>query len=730
MDDGNRKKGENRGRRAFYLLLALALLFGGLVVFRTAFLQHSKGDLLVFLRTAWAVRAGEDIYAVTDVHGFHYLYPPLFAILLTPLALPPGPVTNAWTLRLAATAGLWYVLNLLCLIVAVHWLAGVLEEVLSDESRRRRWWALRLLPVLACLPPVGHTLMRAQVSLLLLLLLAGMTASLFRGRSGHAGLWLSAAICLKVIPAFLLLYPLWRRDWRFLAGCAGGLVVGLGLIPAAVFGPGRTVTYYREWTEVMLLPAFGKGEDRSRAGEVLEMTATDSQSLLVTLHNTLHVNRDTRPRQADPAVRRTAMLAGCGLTLLTLLAAGWCPTRDRVREAAFLGMLILLMLLNSPVCHLHYFCLSIPLLMAVLAAHWQVKPNGGRGGPAALVLITAIANALPQFPGLELARDLGLAMYAALLLGVIAGIIVWQRRGERGCVSAPRNREASLWQRLLDGSVQAKERPDWPRFAGADWPDRIMQVAATDDFHAKQGRSTGRWVARSGSDRLSVYLKRHYRLPRWRGLMATIRPGAGWSPAFQEWRHLRAARSRGLPVPAPVAAAEYIGPWGRLQSFLAVEELVGMLPLHQAVPAAAARLDPRTFARWKRGLTAELVRLTRALHDDHRFHKDLYLCHFFIPAEDVGRVPQWPGRVHLIDLHRLRRHRWTARLWQAKDLGQLLYSSELEGVTARDRLRFWRLYLGNGRRTPSSRLLLHLIKYKWRQYRSHNRKPSRRAQAA
>ena len=27
-----------------------------------------------------------------------------------------------------------------------------------------------------------------------------------------------------------------------------------------------------------------------------------------------------------------------------------------------------------------------------------------------------------------------------------------------------------------------------------DWADRIMDVAVTDRFHAKQGRSTGRWV--------------------------------------------------------------------------------------------------------------------------------------------------------------------------------------------------------------------------------------------
>src|SRR5213079_2543628 len=102
------------------------------------------------------------------------------------------------------------------------------------------------------------------------------------------------------------------------------------------------------------------------------------------------------------------------------------------------------------------------------------------------------------------------------------------------------------------------------------------------------------------------------------------------SPALQEWDHLEWARREGVPVPAAVAAGEYIGPWGRLQSFLAVEELADMLPLHEAVPAAAARLDPATLRRWKRGLVLEMARLTRGLHGRRTFHKDLYLCHFYV----------------------------------------------------------------------------------------------------
>ena len=284
----------------------------------------------------------------------------------------------------------------------------------------------------------------------------------------------------------------------------------------------------------------------------------------------------------------------------------------------------------------------------------------------------------------------------------------------------------TLWRRLVRGVRRLRQRPDWAELLGPDWADRIMDVDVTDRFHAKQGRSTGRWILRAGDRRLAVYLKRHYRLPRWRGLLATVWPGAGWSPALEESQHLDWARAQGLPVPDVVAAGEYIGPWGRLRSFLAVEELDDMLPLHEAIPAAAARLAPDAFRAWKRGLITEVARLARALHDRRCFHKDLYLCHFYIPrADTAGPVREWRGRVHLIDLHRLARHPWTWRVWQLKDLGQLLYSSDVAGVTARDRLLFWHCYFGPARRTRRGRWLRWLVWTKGERYRRHNAKRKR-----
>jgi hypothetical protein len=283
----------------------------------------------------------------------------------------------------------------------------------------------------------------------------------------------------------------------------------------------------------------------------------------------------------------------------------------------------------------------------------------------------------------------------------------------------------TFWTRLTHGIWRVRQQAHWVEFAGPDWIDHIMDLPAAKDFHAKQGRSTGQIVLQTNGRQLAVYLKRHYRLPLLDGLLALLRPGKPRSPALQEWENLEAARREGLPVPVPVAAGEFIGPWGRLQSFLAVKELTGMLALHQAIPAAAAALDSGTFSKWKDGLIAELVRLTRELHRRRWFHNDLYLCHFFVATEDTQSCPPtWRGRVAMIDLHRLCRNPWTPLFPRAKDLGQLLYSSDLPGVSARDRLDFWRQYVhGENLGWLQRRLLRWMIRIKaWVYHRNHRRK--------
>ncbi len=252
----------------------------------------------------------------------------------------------------------------------------------------------------------------------------------------------------------------------------------------------------------------------------------------------------------------------------------------------------------------------------------------------------------------------------------------------------------------------------------ADLDATVMTLESADRHHAKQGRSTARVRFDSGPTTLSVYLKRHYRLP-WRDrLGALVHPSGRHSPASAEWAHLERARSLGIAVPEVVAAGEWIGPWGALRSYLMVAELVGHAPLHEAVPELATALDPAAFARLKRALVAEMAEIAAKLHAAHAFHKDLYLCHFFL-----DRSPDVPPgrRLCLIDLHRLAVHRWTAPRWRWKDLGQLLFSTHgVAGIDDRDRLRFWMHYRRRLRMALPS-LQCRFVRGKAALYLAHNR---------
>ena len=258
---------------------------------------------------------------------------------------------------------------------------------------------------------------------------------------------------------------------------------------------------------------------------------------------------------------------------------------------------------------------------------------------------------------------------------------------------------------------------DWTHVAPAD-PEAVLAVNPGDLFHAKQGRSIARWCMGDG---LVVYLKRHYRESRFRGWLAAFTRQPSWSAAQQEYNRLKRASAEGFTVPRAVAVGVGIGPAGRLRGYLAVEELHGMKALHELIPQAQAQMPAGKFAIWKRGVIAELARVARTLHERRYFHKDLYLCHFFAAERSIASPPHdWTGQLPLIDLHRFARHAITWRWWQLKDLAQLLYSTNVAGISARDRIRFWRHYAGPNRNRGMGWLVRRLVLVRWKNYRGHN----------
>jgi alpha-1,2-mannosyltransferase len=428
------------GLAAFVLLL---IVFGGLVEQRSAFLTRRMGDLDVFLRAAWAVRADADLYGVTSDNDWHYLYPPLYAILLTPLADPPRGQDHAGYLPYAWSVAIIYVVSLMFLFWGAHVLASALEER-ADDARFRsqpaycmRWWALRLWPTLVCLMPIGHTLSRGQVNLMVLAFLCAALAGWIRGRNFRAGAWLGLAICIKVIPVYLLVYPLWKRDGRALLGCAASLLLGLAVIPAIVFGPEKAVTHYETYARVFFAPFFKLNNETALDDEILgSVNASPSVGVKNALFNWAYPDPGQRPKEM-PALGNYAYLAlGIAMTLLTLwpgtLARAASPgATGRQDDARPLGAsfaaLILLMAIFSPVCHPHYLTFCLPLITCILFSQWQFQVTLHL--PRMLILVFAgffVTTAVAYLPSLEILQDRCAALFTTLLLWIIPVTQLWR----------------------------------------------------------------------------------------------------------------------------------------------------------------------------------------------------------------------------------------------------------------------------------------------------------------
>lgn len=393
------------------IVLAAILIFGVVLERRTALRNQPMTDLGVFACAAWSVATDANLYAISDWHGWHYHYPPLMAILMRPFAhplpepyleLPPGvartTANTPWGYSLPGSASQycplgarnarffwivagWYLLSVAMLLLALQALACGLEGAQLrdgppvDAVPRRHWWLLRLLPMVIVVTSIGAELARGQVDLALLAAIAFALYFAVRGRPWVAGLCLVFPPCVKLFPALLGFWPLWRRRWAMLGGMLAGAALGLAVIPALAIGPARTVALYRDWVRVLLLPGLGAGADGSRAQELTEMKGTDNQSLLAFFHNWSHrgSTMEERRQPATSAARAAVALAGVVMLATVCRAARWRRNENARATYGFVGLLIGIMLLLSPVTHSFYLVLLIPLLMALVDSGMDVR---------------------------------------------------------------------------------------------------------------------------------------------------------------------------------------------------------------------------------------------------------------------------------------------------------------------------------------------------------------------
>lgn len=419
-----------RWERGGLILFALALVaFGGLVELRSAFQQQRKTDFGVYARAAYAVRSGEDVYTVHDDNGWHYPYPAAFAVLMAPLADPWPWMDRTGYLPYALSVAIWYVVSVLFCAVAVHLLARV--AVPNALPGSRRWWYARTIPTFLCIGAIGTTLARGQVNTLVLVLIAGMFSAMIAGRRIRSGVWLAVAITLKIIPAVLLLIPFVRRDWRAGLGLATGLVVGLMAIPTLAMGYEKAID--ANWTvlNAVLRPAATGGGDTTRAKELTGITATDNQSFAAIVHALRHPNRDHRPPHAD-RVTKLIHLGLAGMLALACLCVGLRGIGPHpADQLIYFGCVALLMMLMSPVSHMHYYTFALPLVSGLWARSLATRPGAvfADRGTIFLLLVWGATTGMVLLPVeiLREARSFGVCMVVTLVMWT-QGLVAITRR--------------------------------------------------------------------------------------------------------------------------------------------------------------------------------------------------------------------------------------------------------------------------------------------------------------
>ncbi len=321
------------------------------------------------------------------------------------------------------------------------------------------------------------------------------------------------------------------------------------------------------------------------------------------------------------------------------------------------------------------------------------------------------------------------------------------------------------------------------RRLGLDKVEKVMRFEGGKSFREKAGRSTVR-IEIEGADGQpsALYIKRHREVDGRAWLDGLLHWRKPRTRADVEYRNIIRLCEHGIASATPVALGQ-LQSWGRRQdSFLATEEIPDAEPAddylraHFAIltgdsagsgdgTAIGDRADQgaaeqttapgthgqavadatgdnrhdsrmrhqrrRQHLRAKRRLLAEIARTARKFHQAGFYHRDFYLCHFFVreivPEPDVigspqgadekaapdtpqrlarGTLPQW--NIHLIDLQRVGypgpgRVR---RRWIIKDLAALNYSAPAGIITRTDKMRFMHIYTGRRRLDDQGRALV------------------------
>jgi alpha-1,2-mannosyltransferase len=355
------------------LILPYIIQYGKLIPW-----QPSTIDLQVYVYAVKDMLAGKDIFATTTPFwNLYFIYPPIAAILMTPLAFGPY--------------AFWQVV----------WSGGLVwaQQSVLKRCGAPRGWRLGLIgiAVVLAVEPIRTTLGYGQVNTMLMAL---VVADLLPDAPGERrripqGTLIGFAAAIKLTPALFVLFA-------FLIGKARVAITAM--ISFAVFTGIGAILLFRE-----TLVFFGglSGGDTRTASPLY----AGNQSLLGVFFRLGDSSRTTT--LLGLAVSGVLAVLGC------LVAAHWWRNDEKVFAVALVGLTTCL---ASPLSWTHHYVWILPMAMAVLSPgvpRWARYIGGFWVVWVCLCLPLAV---LPYGDGRE--RQFDVVQQVVANLGPILGVIL------------------------------------------------------------------------------------------------------------------------------------------------------------------------------------------------------------------------------------------------------------------------------------------------------------------
>src|SRR4030095_15964222 len=194
-----------------------------------------SNDFNVYYHAAREVIAGRDPYRHSLGEWTPYIYPPLLAELIVPLAFLPLPIA----------AYVWFLIGATS-IAAAAWMSarlvndkeGGTPEPGTTESASRRA-AIAACAVIIVLRFVLDTFNLGQVNALVAALAVAHVYLYARDRKALSAVALVIAVSIMLTPALLLVYHLAKLRLKFAVACAA-LLVGVTAMSLLPFGESGT----------------------------------------------------------------------------------------------------------------------------------------------------------------------------------------------------------------------------------------------------------------------------------------------------------------------------------------------------------------------------------------------------------------------------------------------------------------------------------------------------------